>query len=214
MDLNILQMRFLTNLGMLSLTIFVLCFLISTFTNSKTFKKGHTARAVRSEYRRSWVKEIIKGDSLDGAIGVFRNSITFSSAMMGGLVIAFGLVANALFSTTDSEVSLQLAFILSILTYSIFNILMQIRALMYLPIILKVPAKVIEKNELESKEEYVSKLLDNSYDDFANAIRSLFYLIVLLAFSLDKMLFIAITIILTYLFVRRDLSDKSRIEIF
>ena len=214
MDLEISSIRFLTDLGMLSLTIFVLCFLISTLTSSKTFKKGHTARSVRSEYRRSWAKEIMKNDNLDSAIDVFRNSITVSSAMMGGLVIAFGLVANALFQATDSEISLQLAFILAILTYAIFNILMQIRALMYLPIILKVPGKIIEKNEKESKEEYVSKLLDNSYDDFANSIRALFYLIILLVFSLDKMLFIAVTIILTYLFVRRDLSEKSRIEIF
>jgi uncharacterized membrane protein len=199
---------------MLSLAIFVLCFLISTFTSSKTFNKTHSARAVRSEYRRNWAKETMKNADSDSAVDVFRNSMTVSSAMMGGLVIAFGLVANALLSTTDSEASLQFAFILFILTYAIFNILMQIRTLMYLPIILKVPGDIIEKNEKVSKIEYVSKLLDNSYDDFSNAIRSLFYLIVLLAFSLDKLLFIVVTIILTYLFVRRDLSEKSRIEIF
>ena len=203
-----------TDPGILSLIFFALCFALTTFTSRKGFVKGHTARAVRAEYRRSWAESVVRNGDRESALSVFRNNIMVSSTILGGLVIAVGLVANAAVAASSEGVSLHMIFLIILMTYAIFSILMEIRALTYLPILLGTSGKLIEKNEDITKEEYISKLLDNTYDDFSDAMRALFFMIALLVFSFDKILFIAVTISLTYLFVRRDLSEKSRIEIF
>ena len=200
-------MEFLADIELLSLAIFALCFIIAAITSSKTFKTGKTARAVRSKYRRSWAKGILKEKQTGALVDFFRNNITVSSALLGGLVIGFGLVANATFAGKSPFGDIHLS-------YAIFNILLEVRTLIYLPVIFGTSAELIKKYEGLEKEEYLGRLLDNNYDDFSNAIRALFYLIALLVFPFHKMLFIALTVILTYLFVRRDLSKKSRIEIF
>jgi uncharacterized membrane protein len=145
-------------------------------------------------------------------IDFFRNNITVSSALLGGLVVGFGLVANSMAGVAGFNI--HLVFIIVILAYAIFNILIQIRTLIYLPVIFGTDAKLIEKHEKMGKESYLGKLLDNAYDDLSNAIRALFYLIALLVFPLHNFLFIGVSLIITYLFVRRDISEKSRIEIF
>jgi len=200
------------DIGNLSLAVFGLCFIISAITSSKFFKKGDTARAVRAKYRKSWTINILKKDESGALIDFFRNNITVSSALLGGLVVGFGLVANSM--AGDSGFNVHLEFIIAILAYAIFYILIEIRTLIYLPVIFGTDAKLIQKHENMGKEDYLGRLLDNAYDDLSNAIRALFYLIALLVFPIDKLLFIAVTLILTYLFVRRDISEKSRIEIF
>ena len=206
-------MDFIADIDLLSLAIFALCFIIAALTSSKTFKKGKTARAVRSKYRRSWAKGILKEKQSRALVDFFRNNITVSSALLGGLVIGFGLVATSLTGVSPLE-NIHIVFILAIMTYAIFNILLEVRTLIYLPVIFGTDASLIKKYEGIEKEEYLGRLLDNTYDDFSNAIRALFYLIALLVFSFDRILFILLTLALTYLFVRRDLSLKSRIEIF
>jgi uncharacterized membrane protein len=205
---------FFANIELVSLAIFGLCFLIAAFTSSKRFKTGKTARAVRSKYRRSWAKEILKEKQSGPLIDFFRNNITVSSALLGGLVIGFGLVANSFAAEGSSITSIYLIFIIAVMTYAIFNLLLEIRTLIYLPLMFGTSEGLIKKHEGLDKEEYLGRLLDNAYDDFSNAIRALFFLIALLVFSFNNMLFIALTLILTYLFVRRDISKKSRIEIF
>lgn len=208
------QFGFLSDGELVSFAIFALCFLITTITSSRTFKRGHTARAIRSEYRKSWAWAMVDGGEMKVPVDVFRNNLTISTALLGGLVIAFGLVANAFITAQSVSLSLYLAFIISVMTYALFYLLIEIRTLAYLPIMFGVDSKLIERNEKMKKEEYISRLMDNTYDDFSNAVRALFYLIALLTFSLNSFLFIAATLAITYLFVRRDLSGKSRIEIF
>jgi len=202
------------DLSILSLIIFAVCFFITTFTSSKRFKTGHTARAVRSEYRKSWAAFMIKNGDHRALLDFLRNKITVSTTLLGGFVIGFGLVVNAFAGTTTVIGGLHLLFIITIMAYAVFYLLIDIRALTYIPIIFGADESLIKKHENLSKGEYTAKLIDNSYDDFASAIRSLFYIIALMVFSFDKLLFIAVTILLTFLFVRRDLSGKSRIEIF
>lgn len=204
--------QLISNIEFISLAIFALCFLIAALTSSKRFKSGRTARAVRSKYRGSWASSIMKKGEMGPLVDFFRNNITVSSALLGGLVIGFGLVANVL--ANSSGFNIQLIFIIAVMAYAIFNLLLEVRTLIYLPVIFGTSKELIETYEKISKEKYLGKLLDNAYDDFSNAIRALFYLIALLVYSLDTLLFIAVTIILTYLFVRRDISEKSRIEIF
>lgn len=199
---------------LLSLIIFTVCFFLTAFTSSKLFKSGMTARAVRSKYRKSWAGSILEKGETGPLIDFFRNNITVSSALLGGLLIGFGLVANAFVSASGGQMGLYFIFIIAVMTYAIFNILLEVRTLIYLPVMFGTSEKLIETHEKMPKQEYLGKLLDNAYDDFSNAIRSFFYLIALLVFSLDKLLFIAVTLVLTYLFVRRDVSKKSRIEIF
>ena len=202
----------LNDIELLSLVIFALCFIITALTSSKRFRRGDTARAVRAKYRKSWTSNILKSGESGPLIDFFRNNITVSSALLGGLVVGFGLVANSMASAAGFNI--HLVFIIVLVAYAIFNILIEIRTLIYLPVIFGTDAKLIEKHEKMGKESYLGKLLDNAYDDLSNAIRALFYLIALLVFPLNKLLFIVVTIIITYLFVRRDISEKSRIEIF
>ena len=203
-----------TNLAILSLIIFALCFFITTLTSSKRFKTGHTARAVRSEYRKSWAEFMIQKGDHRTLLDFLRNNITVSTTLLGGLIIGFGLVVNAFAGTASVLAGLHLLFIITVMAYAVFCLLIDIRALIYIPIIFGADEKLIKTHENLGKKEYMAKLLDNSYDDFASAIRSLFYLIALMVFSFDTLLFIAVTVLLTFLFVRRDLSEKSRIEIF
>jgi len=214
MALDFGQFSLLSNAEYVSLLIFALCFVITTVTSSRTFKRGHTARAIRSEYRRSWTGLMVKGGDPKVPVDVFRNNLMISTALLSGLVIAFGLVANAFISAPSFQFSLHMILVIAMMTYALFYILIEIRTLAYLPIMFGVDGKLIDKNEGMGKEECISRLLDNTYDDFSNAIRALFYLVALLTFSLNAYLFIAATLVLTYLFVRRDISAKSRIEIF
>jgi len=202
------------NLSIISLTIFALCFLITTLTSGKRFKKGHTARAVRSEYRKSWAALMIKKDEQRALLDFLRNNITVSTTLLGAFVIGFGLVVNAFAGSTSVLAGLHLLFIIIVIAYAVFYLLIDVRAMIYIPIIFGADEKLIKTHENISKVEYLAKLLDNSFDDFANVIRSLFYLIALMVFSFDILLFIAVTLLLTFLFVRRDLAEKSRIEIF
>ena len=209
---DISQLGFFSSPELVSLAIFALCFLITTITSGRTFRRGHTARAIRSEYRRSWAALMVDSEN-KLPVDVFRNNLTISTALLSGLVIAFGLVANAFVASSAFQLSLYVVFLIAVMTYALFYLLIEIRTLAYLPILFEVDGKLIEKNEKMKKEEYIGRLLDNTYDDFSNAVRALFYLIALLVSPFNSFLFIAATLVLTYLFVRRDVSEKSRIEI-
>ncbi len=199
---------------LLSLMVFSLCFSIALVTSSKSFRRSHSARAVRSEYRRNWVEMMLKEGDVHLVADTLRNNLTVLAALLGGLVVSFGLVLNVFTSMTTLVSLVHIAFILVMIAFAFFHLLMEVRTMNYIPILFAVDEKVIEKNEKMGKIEYISKLMDNTYDDFSNSINALFYIIALLTFPLSVPVFIFTTLALTYLFVRRDLSPKSRIEIF
>jgi uncharacterized membrane protein len=197
-----------------SLTIFAVCFIITIITSGRSFKRGNTAREVRSEYRRSWAAAVLKAGNVSPVADLFRNNLTILTAMLGGLVVAAGLVLNAIGSATTMISLLHLGLILVVMIFAFFHLLMEIRTSTYIPLIFSVDGKLIEKHEKMTKEEYLGRLMDNTYDDFSSTINALFYIAALLFFPISPLLFIFITLLLTYLFVRRDISEKSRIEIF
>ncbi len=198
----------------LSLLIFALCFAISMVTSSRAFRRGNNARAVRSEYRRNWAEAVLKAGDVTPVADVFRNKLTVLAAMLGGLVVSAGLVLNALFAATNIISMFHIGFILVMMAAAFFHLLMEIRTSTYIPLIFTVDGSLIEKHEKMTKEEYLGRLVDNTYDDFSSTINALFYIVALLFFPISPLLFIFITLVLTYLFVRRDISEKSRIEIF
>ncbi len=197
-----------------SLAIFALCFIISIITSGRSFKRGNTAREVRSEYRRSWAAAVLKAGNVSPVADLFRNNLTILTAMLGGLVVAAGFVLSAIGSAATAISLLHLGLILVVMIFAFFHLLMEIRTSTYIPLIFSVDGKLIEKHEKMSKEEYLGRLMDNTYDDFSSTINALFYIAALLFFPISPLLFMFITLLLTYLFVRRDISEKSRIEIF
>ncbi|MEK6978780.1 MAG: DUF599 family protein [Candidatus Micrarchaeota archaeon] len=200
----------------LAFVIFVLAVVFSIYSRTRAEKsKITTGKKIRELYRRSWVDNMLGSKDNGNLLEIVRNSILVSSALITAIVISFGfVVANAVIDGFSLISTLRLTAIVSLLLYSLFAIFLEARTLIYIPIVAGASEEVIKQNEKRSKSHYVSMLLDSAFDEFANSMRALFYVVVLLVWFFNTYLFIAATLLITYIMFREDFGTKSRIGVF
>lgn len=201
-----------------ALAFFVICLLLSIYFRKKARRlERESGKKIRSYYRRSWVEFIIKKQNQHLFLETIRNSILVSAALITGLAISFGFVINSTLGLHSNESfvsNARLFLAIGLMAYAFFINILKIRTLVYLPVILGTDENLIKKYEKMSKIEYLAKLFHDSFDHFSNTIRALFFIVALLAWCYNVYVFIAFTLIITYIMVREDLGSRSEITIF
>lgn len=203
-------------LEILAFAVFVSAVIFSIYSRSRAQKsKTLTGKKIRELYRRSWVDNILGSKDGHMLLETVRNSILVSSALLTAIVISFGfVVANAVVDGFSLVSTLRLGAIVSLLLYALFAILLEARTLIYIPIVAGASDGVIKQNEKRPKSHYVCMLLDSAFDEFANTMRALFYVVALLVWFFNTYLFIAATVLITFIMFREDFGTKSRIGVF
>jgi uncharacterized membrane protein len=207
------------SVDVLALVLFLICLLLSIYFRERARRLNiATGKKIRSEYRHHWVEAIVKRNEQRILTEVLRNNVMVSTALLSSLIISFGFIINAgsgaLLHDSDPIAHARIVLIIGLLAYSFFMILLELRTLIYIPIIFGTSEKLIVKYESMKKVEYVAKLLHQSFDHFSNAIRALFFIVALLIWFYNTYAFVAFTLLLTYVMVREDFGGKSEITIF
>ncbi|MEM3422919.1 MAG: DUF599 family protein [Candidatus Bilamarchaeaceae archaeon] len=201
-----------------ALLIFIICIILSIYLRDRARKMGRmTGKKIRSVYRRSWVKEMVAQNSSKILTDVVRNQIMVSTALLSALVISFGFVislSNLLGLYGSLLLMIKIALVLILITYAFFMILLETRTLVYVPVAFNVDPVLIKKYEKMEKEDYVAKLLHESFDHFSNAIRAIFFAIAVIAWLYNTYFFIFIVLAFTLVMVREDYGERSEITLF
>ena len=201
----------------LAYIIFIIAVAVTIYFRERARKVGAaTGKRIRSLYRKAWVEAIIKKGDQPDLINTIRNNITVSVALLSAIIISFGFVINAGVIKVDGNFFhlVRIVSIISLLGYSLFMILLEIRTLTYIPIVSQVPESLIKKYDNTDKASYMAKLLHESYDYFSNSIRSLFYIAPLMIWFYNVYLFIVLTLIISYAMHSEDFGTKSGITTF
>ena len=139
-----------TTINVLAYFIFLIAVLITIYLRERARKLGvPTGKRIRSVYRKAWVETIIKNSDPQHFIQTIRNNIMVSTALLSAIIISFGFVLNAgIINTSGDTVSIvRIISIITLLGYSLFMILLEVRTLIYIPIISQVPESIVKKYE-------------------------------------------------------------------
>ncbi len=202
----------------LALAFFLICLLLSIYFRERARRMEIvTGKKIRSYYRHNWIENVIKKDNIHFLLETIRNNILVSSGMITALVIAFGFVVGSDVGTSmngnfvaDARILLSIA----LLVYSFFMIILEVRTLIYIPIVFGTSEKLIIKYEGMKKVDYLAKLIHEAFDHFFNAIRALFFIVALLIWFYNLYAFVLFTVLISYVMVREDFGTNSKITIF
>ncbi len=197
--------------------IFLIALLLTIYFRDKARNLPKaTGKEIRSIYRKAWVESVLKGGDNAQFIQTMRNNISISTALLGATIVSFGLILNAGIVKENGDIfgTIRILSVIALLGYALFMLLLEIRTLTYIPIVSHVPESFIKKYEKTDKASYIAKLLHESFDNFSNAIRSLFYIAPLLIWFYNVHLFIVATMVISYAMYHEDFGTKSGIVLF
>lgn len=197
--------------------VFLLCFSVATYFRERARKlKKPTGKLIRSIYRKAWVEDALRRDQPTQFIDTIRNNIMISTTLISAIIISFGFVLNADVIRVDGNLIdlIRLITIITLIAYAFFMMILEVRTLTYIPIVFQTPETLIKKYDKMDKASYIAKLLHESFDNFSNATRALFYIAPLIIWFYNVHLFIIATLVLTYIMYNEDFGRESGITIF
>ncbi|MFH1221743.1 MAG: DUF599 family protein [Candidatus Micrarchaeota archaeon] len=207
------------NIDYVAFAIFVLCIIISFAVREYARRVEQSGKEIRSKYRGSWIRNMIKNDDKDLLVNEMRNDITVSVALVSAIIIAFGLalgnIASVMSTYQDSAVGLlRVSSIFVLLAFSLFMVLSELRLFLYIPIVFGTDEVLIEKYEKMPKQKYLSKLVHEAFDHFSNSVRGIFFCVVAMIWFYNAYFFIVAVLVLTAIMISEDFGKGGRITIW
>lgn len=172
-----------------------------------------SGKAVREGYRKNWIEHMISSKQYVEMREIARNNLMSSAAMISALVVVLGFIVSQYpyikEATSVQNPELKVFTVAAILFYALYMMITQIRTLMYLPIMSWVDEELIQTIEGMDKVDYISEMVERTFDHFSNSVRAIFYAICCALWFVDPAFFIGSTLVLTALFVREDFEQRK-----
>lgn len=207
------------NIDVVAFSFFLVCLIITYYSRKRARKIEDSGKSIRSHYRSNWIKNMVEKDNYDVIIQEMRNNIIVSTAFVSGIIIAFGLVITV---ASSNIIPLQIGFLpdlrilsmLVMLAYALFMLIVELRTLLYIPVVFGTKESIIKQYEGIPKIKYLSHLIHDTFDHFSNTIRAIFFLLALLTWFYNPYIFMVAALIVTLLLVIEDFGKESRVTIF
>ncbi len=207
-------MQSLYSIDALAYFVFVISIAISLYLRKRALSNPEHAKTIRSEYRHAWIKNIVSGRKKVDVPSIIRNHLTITVGLISGIIIAMGLALNAGGIVNGSAIGdIRILSIVVLLFYSLFTLILEARTLLYIPIIVDTAEHIIEKYEGKKKENYLSELLDSSFDYFSSSIRAILYVACLMVWFYHVYFFVVSVLFITFLLYREDFGTHGRITL-
>jgi uncharacterized membrane protein len=170
-----------------------------------------SGKAVREAYRRNWIEHMIANKQYVEMREIARNNLMSSTAIISVLVVVLGFLVSQYWGIKQASVipnpELKFFTVAALLFYALYMLITQIRTLMYLPIMSWVDEELIKTIEGTEKVDYISRMVEISYDHFSNSNRAIFYAICCSLWFIDPVFFIASSLALTVVYARDDFEQ-------
>lgn len=173
--------------------------------------ENFSGKAVREAYRRNWIEHMIANKQYAEIRETARNNLMSSTAIISVLVVVLGFLVSQYWSIKQAGVvpnaELKFFTVTALLFYALYMLITQIRTLMYLPIMGWVDEELVQTIEGTDKVDYISRMVELSYDHFSNSNRAIFYAICCSLWFIDPVFFIASSLALTGVYARDDFEQ-------